>query len=132
MLLQAFLYCFHVFLAGFLGGQGHHVFVGFNDGTVNLLGDGKYLLYVTNEFVVLVHVALVLEFKRLEDVDSGELDIRDGISFVNAHGSKIDTLLRSRLWLLLCKAFQASERKKHDEYYYVKPCVHVAKVHHSV
>ena len=79
-----------------------------------------------------VHVALVLEFKRLEDVDSGELDIRDGISFVNAHGSKIDTLLSSRLWLLLCKAFQASERKKHDEYYYVKPCVHVAKVHHSV
>jgi len=121
-----------VFLAGFFGGQGHHVFVGFDDGTVNLLGNGKYLLYVTDEFVVLVHVALVLEPERLEDVDSGELDIRDGISFVNAHGSKIDTLLCSRPRLLLRKAFQASERKKHDEYYYVKPCVHVAKVHHSV
>ena len=121
-----------MFLACLFIGQGHHVFVGFDDGMVNLLGNGQYFLYVTDEFVVLVHVAFVLELERLEDVDSGEFDIRNGVSFVNAHGSKVDSPLCSRPGLLLRKTFQAPEEEKQDEYYYVKPCVHVAKVHHSV
>lgn len=94
---------------------------------------GSTYFHVANQFVVFRHFPLVLELERLEDVDGGQLDVRDGVAVVDAHRGEVNALLFACLWgLLLCKAFQASGEKKQDEYYYVKPYVHAAKVHHSV
>ncbi len=84
------------------------VFVSFDNCPVDFLGNGKYFLYIADEFVVLCHFAPVLEFKRFEDVDGRQFDVWNGITFVNAHRSKIDTFLRTSLWLLLGMASQAS------------------------
>lgn len=88
LFLQALFDPLQVFLP-FLRRKGLEVFVGFDDDLVHLLGDGQYLLDVAHQAVVLRTRPFVLELERLEDVDGGKLHIRDGISFVNAHGSEI-------------------------------------------
>ena len=55
----------------------------------SLAMDGQYLLDVAHQPVVLRACPFVFELQRFEDIDGGQLDVRNGVSFVNTHGGEV-------------------------------------------
>ena len=83
LLLHALFHRLQVLSALFLGGHGLQHEVGFDDGSLHLVGNGQHLLHIAHQLVVLLLLALVLKLEGLEDIDSGQLDVGDGISLIN-------------------------------------------------
>ena len=95
-------------LPSFFGRYGLQVFISFDNCPVDFFGNGKYFLYIADEFVLLCHFTPVLEFKRFENVDGRQFDVWNGVTFINAHRSKEDTFRSILFGGLLGMANEAS------------------------